>query len=235
MSRTWPVAAFCGFATSRQVWGVERTCRRDRGTDAIARCVFGWPFGAPQQRPRQWLKHTALYCWKCGATTRQVEADASSQLNCSRLAHAALVSETCCGYVLTRYVVTSSIHMSLICFGAVALVAGKIGSDARGAGRTWSCPQVSRWSAGRRRTPTSLGCAPSQRRGGPRHGPPGCAAAHPAPPGAPFPSPAREAEKGKGRARRPKFKVSGRRSVCCLTSVLDQPDCPRASSALPNF
>ena len=34
---------------------------------------------------------------------------------------------------------------------------------------------------------------------------------HPAPPGAPFPSPARETEKGKGPARRPKFKVPGRR------------------------
>src|SRR5262245_5658723 len=77
------------------------------------------------------------------------------------------------------------------------------------------------WSAGRRRTPTSLGCAPSQRRGGPRHGPPGCAAAHPAPPGAPFPSPARERKKGKGRHPASEFKTSGQRSVGCLTGEYD--------------
>ena len=38
-------------------------------------------------------------------------------------------------------------------------------------------------------------------------------ATHPAPPGAPFPLRAREKEKGKGDARRPKIKVPGRRSV----------------------
>jgi len=84
-----------------------------------------------------------------------------------------------------------------------------IGSGALGCGKNVVLPRAPRWSAGRRRTPASLGCAPSQRRGGPRHGPPGCAAAHPAPPGAPSPSLARGRKKGKGAPGTLKTKYPG--------------------------
>src|SRR6267142_2386882 len=59
--------------------------------------------------------------------------------------------------------------------------------------------------------------AGSQRRAAdPRKVRQGCLASTPAPPGAPFPSSAREKENGKGRARRPKIQVPGRRSVVYL-------------------
>ena len=82
-------------------------------------------------------------------------------------------------------------------------------------------PAAPRWSAGRRRTPTSLGC--TRRRNGAWRTAPNRSAGRsprrPAPPGAPCPSSARETETGeKGDARRPKMKDPGRRSVGCLTS-----------------
>src|SRR5258708_38043021 len=56
--------------------------------------------------------------------------------------------------------------------------------------------------------------APSQRRAADRVTVrQGCLASIPAPPGAPFPSLAREKEKGKGRRLGPENKVPGRRSV----------------------
>ena len=95
-------------------------------------------------------------------------------------------------------------------------------SGAAGAGRTWPRPRRRRWSAGRRRTPTSLGCArPRKARGGPSQGSPGCARKHPAPPGAPFPLRAREKEKGERAtpgARKSKSPGGGALSKGCLTS-----------------
>ena len=68
------------------------------------------------------------------------------------------------------------------------------------------------------------GRAPSQRRAAGRvMVRQGALAKRPAPPGAPFPSSAREKEKREGAARRPKFKVSGPRSVGCLTRESDDP------------
>src|SRR5712692_10359983 len=89
----------------------------------------------------------------------------------------------------------------------------KRGNGAVGGGRTWPRSKRRRWSAGRRRTPTSLGCA--RRRSGARRTLARFArvriATHPAPPGAPFPSSAREKENGKGRRPAPKNKVTGQR------------------------
>ena len=73
-----------------------------------------------------------------------------------------------------------------------------------------------RWSAGRRRTPTSLGCARriATARGGPSQGSPGVRSQAPRRlPALHFPCVQGRRKKGKGDARRPKIKVPGRRSV----------------------
>jgi hypothetical protein len=59
--------------------------------------------------------------------------------------------------------------------GARSSALGRNGSGAAGAGRTWPRLTRRRWSAGRRRTPTSLGCARriATARGGPSQGSPG--------------------------------------------------------------
>ena len=70
-------------------------------------------------------------------------------------------------------------------------------------------------SAGRRRTPTSLGCArPRKARGGPSQGSPGVPRKHPGASRRSISLACKgEGKKGKGDARRPKNEVSGRRSV----------------------
>ena len=89
-------------------------------------------------------------------------------------------------------------------------VQGGVRSGAAGAGRTWPRPRCRRWSAGRRRTPTSLGCArPRKARGGPSQGSPGCLASTRRLPALHFPRPRGRRKMGKGDARRPKSKRPG--------------------------
>ena len=89
-------------------------------------------------------------------------------------------------------------------------------SGAAGVGRTCPRPRRRRWSAGRRRTPTSLGCARriATARGGPSQGSPGVPRKHPGASRRSI-SLVREGKgkRGKGDARRPKIEVTGRRSV----------------------
>ena len=103
--------------------------------------------------------------------------------------------------------------MSPIAEGTAALVAGEIGGDAAGRGKDVVPPRAS--MVERREAPPPYvtgGRAPSQRRAAGRvMVRQGALAKRPAPPGAPFPSPARETEKGKGHARRPKIQVPGQR------------------------
>ena len=90
-------------------------------------------------------------------------------------------------------------------------------TGAAGAGRTCPRPRRRRWSAGRRRTPTSLGCArPRKARGGPSQGSPGCGSQRTRRlPALHFPCVQGRRKKGKGRRPAPENR-SPRAAERCL-------------------
>src|SRR6266851_9676816 len=99
-------------------------------------------------------------------------------------------------------------------------------SGAIGAGRTWSPPKRRRWSAGRRRTPTSLGCArPRKARGGPSQGSPGCGSQRTRRlPALHLPCVQGRRKRGKGRRPAPENRSVRAAKRCCVRTTGKEDD-----------